>query len=265
LVSSTSVRGNEIRISVYCVFPPDIAIQSNLYQCTIFMIQRLRKRLRNVFCNAAAEKETACKKTIMIKLSKSANIFTEELSLQQWRVQEAARLSLWLVPSNSACSITIGYNYYNQMHGGEIPAPTCSIYHRFSVTSLWTLWTPLATFYSSVAWRHRERVCCGRYIATAMRQVSWQLLCCCVRALPSNGWQLESHLLATGLYATISKREPNLGYGSRGDLKPRIKFNQPTDRPGLLWEDNIKKDFRGWWVNWLRIKHCDRLRYENIS
>jgi hypothetical protein len=35
------------------------------------------------------------------------------------------------------------------------------------------------------------------------RHVSWHLLYCCMWALPSNGWCLPSHLLVTGLYATI--------------------------------------------------------------
>jgi hypothetical protein len=35
------------------------------------------------------------------------------------------------------------------------------------------------------------------------RHVSGQLLYCCVWALPSNGWYLQSHLLATRLHATI--------------------------------------------------------------
>jgi hypothetical protein len=35
------------------------------------------------------------------------------------------------------------------------------------------------------------------------RHVSWHLLYCCVGALPSNVWCLHSHLLVTGLYATI--------------------------------------------------------------
>jgi hypothetical protein len=35
------------------------------------------------------------------------------------------------------------------------------------------------------------------------RHVSWHLLYCSVWALPSNGWCLQSHFLATGLYATI--------------------------------------------------------------
>jgi hypothetical protein len=46
----------------------------------------MERKLRNVFCIAAAEKEKAGKMAIMIKLSKSANIFIEEQSLQQWRV-----------------------------------------------------------------------------------------------------------------------------------------------------------------------------------
>jgi hypothetical protein len=35
------------------------------------------------------------------------------------------------------------------------------------------------------------------------RHVSWHLLHCCVRPLPSNGWCLQRHFLAMGLYATI--------------------------------------------------------------
>jgi hypothetical protein len=35
------------------------------------------------------------------------------------------------------------------------------------------------------------------------RHVSWHLLHCCLRALPSNGWSLQTHLPATGLSATI--------------------------------------------------------------
>jgi hypothetical protein len=36
------------------------------------------------------------------------------------------------------------------------------------------------------------------------RHVSWHLLYCCLRVLPSNSWCLQSYLLATGLYATLS-------------------------------------------------------------
>jgi hypothetical protein len=108
--SATQVsEGNEMRISVYCIFPPDIAIPSNLYHCTVFMVQVLGKRPRNAFCIAAAEKETARKKTIMIKLSKSANIFTGEQSLQQWRVQ-GGRVSALVTSTEQQCT-----QHYNML------------------------------------------------------------------------------------------------------------------------------------------------------
>ena len=57
-------------------FPPVIYLLFNLHHCATFMIQPLWKRLRNVFCIAAAKKKTAHKKTIMIKRSKSAVTFS---------------------------------------------------------------------------------------------------------------------------------------------------------------------------------------------
>jgi hypothetical protein len=38
------------------------------------------------------------------------------------------------------------------------------------------------------------------------RHLSWHFLYCCMRALPSNGWCLRNHLLATGLYVRIIYR-----------------------------------------------------------
>jgi hypothetical protein len=62
--------------------------------------------------------------------------------------------------------------------------------------------TPACITSSIVVWRHRARVNCGRSIATNdfTCHVSWQLLHCRVRALPSNGWCLQRHFLATPQY-----------------------------------------------------------------
>jgi len=78
-LKSPFVQPHKFSTVIYLLF--------NLHHWAAFMIQLLRKRLRNMFCIAAAKKKTAHKKTIMIKLSKSAVIFSVEQNLPQWRVQ----------------------------------------------------------------------------------------------------------------------------------------------------------------------------------
>jgi hypothetical protein len=58
------------------------------------------------------------------------------------------------------------------------------------------------------------------------RHVSWHLLCCFVRALPSNGWCLQSHILATGLYAIVCIKYNRI-------LKPTIKDDMFLRNVGL--------------------------------
>jgi hypothetical protein len=45
----------------------------------------------------------------------------------------------------------------------------------------------------------RKRVLLELHSNGCTRHISWHFLYCCVRALLSNGWYLQSHLLATGL------------------------------------------------------------------
>jgi hypothetical protein len=51
-------------------------------------------------------------------------------------------------------------------------------------------------------WHHCASVCCRHYIHCT-HHILWHSLYCCVWALPSNGWCLQNHLIATVLYATL--------------------------------------------------------------
>jgi hypothetical protein len=63
--------------------------------------------------------------------------------------------------------------------------------------------TCLHHFFYSYVTSPRTRKLRALHSNGCTRHVSWHLLHCCVQASPSHGWCLQSHLLATSLYATI--------------------------------------------------------------